>query len=83
MAGLTEDRLRRGRDRMSLVLAGHLEPGCALERANNIAQALCFGGEDPEQVALAMLPDLGSQDRSRVARAVSAAWSTRRRRHAR
>ena len=51
----------------------------ALERANNIAQALVFGDTEPRGVAFEMLRTLPTEVRSELAEAVDRAWvSTRR-----
>jgi hypothetical protein len=64
-----------GRDRISEVLSRFLEDELALERANNIAQALLFSTEEPEEIALQMLRGTGLTNLQQVARAVSQAWS--------
>jgi len=70
--------IRIGRDRMTEVLKPYLGPNLALERANNIAQALVFGCEDPTHVALEMLNRTGINNTSAVAAEVGRAWMTRR-----
>lgn len=60
---------------MSDVLNRYLEPSSALERANNIAQALVLGAKDPTYIALQMLDDLGIQNMDSVAAEVKKAWT--------
>jgi hypothetical protein len=50
---LSANQLFLARDRVRNVLEAHLESQLALERANNIAQALVFEVEDPVEVASA------------------------------
>ena len=66
--------LIRGRERVRSVLEPHLGPAHALERANNIAQALVFGDTEPRGVAFEMLRTLPSDVRSQLAEAVNRAW---------
>ena len=72
---------------MNDVLARYLEPSHAMERANNIAQALVFGAEDPAHIAYEMLNNLGLSNTLAVAAEVGRAWilsvmnSDRRRRY--
>jgi hypothetical protein len=66
--------LIRGRERVRSVLEPHLGPAHALERANNIAQALVFGDTEPRGVAFEMLRTLPSEVRSELAEAVDRAW---------
>lgn len=66
--------LIRGRERVRDVLEPHLGPAHALERANNIAQALVFEDTEPKGVAHEMLRALPSEVRSVVAEAVQRAF---------
>jgi hypothetical protein len=66
--------LMRGRERVRDVLEPHLGHEHALERANNIAQALALEDAEPEAVAFEMLRQLPSDERSRLAHAVRRAW---------
>jgi hypothetical protein len=68
--------LIRGRERVRSVLEPHLGPAHALERANNIAQALVFGDSEPRGVAFEMLRTLPSDVRTALAEAVDRAWVT-------
>jgi hypothetical protein len=66
--------LIRGRERVRGVLEPHLGASCALERANNIAQALVFVDVEPHGVALEMLRQLPRELRMSLADQVTAAW---------
>jgi hypothetical protein len=68
--------LIRGRERVRTVLEPHLGPVHALERANNIAQALVFADTEPRGVAFEMLRQLPTDVRSELAEAVTNAWFT-------
>ncbi len=63
-----------GRDRMSSVLSRFLSRELALERANNIAQALVFCPEDPERMALRMLRSTELANVENIAKEVADAW---------
>ncbi|MBN1654773.1 MAG: hypothetical protein JXA30_13460 [Deltaproteobacteria bacterium] len=67
-------RIRIGRDRITEVLEPHLGPSNALERANNIAQALAFTDDDPAHVALEMLGKTGLANTREVAAKVGQVW---------
>ena len=67
-------RIRIGRDRITEVLEPHLGPSSALERANNIAQALAFTDADPTCVAREMLGKTGLRNTSEVAAKVCQVW---------
>ncbi|MFT3923189.1 MAG: hypothetical protein QM778_11710 [Myxococcales bacterium] len=66
--------LIRGRERVRDVLEPHLGASCALERANNIAQALVFEDVEPRLVALEMLRQVPRELRSNLAEQVTRAW---------
>jgi hypothetical protein len=66
--------LVRGRERVRGVLEPHLGPMHALERANNIVQALAFDDLEPQRVAFEMLRQLPEAERSVVANLVQRAW---------
>jgi len=66
--------LMRGRERVRDVLEPHLGHEHALERANNIAQALALEDAEPAAVAFEMLRQLPADIRQRVADAVRRAW---------
>jgi hypothetical protein len=66
--------LVRGRERVRGVLEPHLGPQHALERANNIVQALAFDDLEPQRVAFEMLRQLPEAQRSMVANLVKHAW---------
>lgn len=66
--------LVRGRERVRGVLEPHLGPQHALERANNIVQALAFDDLEPQRVAFEMLRQLPEAERSLVASLVKHAW---------
>jgi hypothetical protein len=66
--------LIRGRERVREVLEPHLGACCALERANNIAQALVFEDVEPRTVALEMLRQVPRELRVSLAELVTLAW---------
>ena len=66
--------LMRGRERVRDVLEPYLGHDHALERANNIAQALALEDAEPEAVAFEMLRQLPTDTRRRAADAVRSAW---------
>ena len=66
--------LMRGRERVRDVLEPHLGPTHALERANNIAQALALEDAQPDVVAFEMLRQLPGESRQLLAAAVRRAW---------
>ena len=66
--------LIQGRERVRSVLEPHLGPQHALERANNIAQALIFADTEPRGVAFEMLRQLPNEVRSTLADAINDAW---------
>lgn len=66
--------LMRGRERVRDVLEPHLGPSHALERANNIAQALALEDAEPDQVAFEMLRHVPDETRRTLAAAVRRAW---------
>jgi hypothetical protein len=66
--------LMRGRERVRDVLEPHLGPAHALERANNIAQALALEDAEPDVVAFEMLRLLPAEARHSLAAAVRRAW---------
>lgn len=68
--------LIQGRERVRSVLEPHLGPVHALERANNIAQALVFADTEPRGVAFEMLRTLPSDMRTALADAVKQAWGS-------
>jgi hypothetical protein len=67
-------RIRIGRDRITQVLEPHLGATHALERANNIAQALALSDDDPTRIALEMLGKTGLSNTSEVAAEVGQVW---------
>jgi hypothetical protein len=67
--------LIQGRERVRTVLEPHLGPAQALERANNIAQALVFADAEPRCVAFEMLRQVPSEVRDSLAEAVKQAWA--------
>ena len=67
-------RILRGRDRMTDVLTPYLGPADALERANNIAQALVLGAGEPAEIAREMLDDVRLGDAPLTAAEVGKAW---------
>jgi hypothetical protein len=71
---LSANQLFLARDRVRNVLEAHLESQLALERANNIAQALVFEVEDPVEVALAMLRNEPIDNIDDVVQQVAEAW---------
>jgi hypothetical protein len=66
--------LIQGRERVRDVLEPHLGAACALERANNIAQALVFEDVEPRTVALEMLRQVPRELRISLADLVTRAW---------
>jgi len=66
--------LLRGRERVRDVLEPHLGADRALERANNIAQALALQEAQPDAVAFEMLRQLPGDERKKLASAVRVAW---------
>ncbi len=66
--------LMRGRERVRDVLEPHLGAVHALERANNIAQALAPQDARPEVVAFEMLRQVPGSARQELAIAVRQAW---------
>ncbi len=71
---LTYAVLIQGRERVRSVLEPHLGASCALERANNIAQALVFEDVEPRTVALEMLRQVPRELRTKLAELVTLAW---------
>lgn len=67
--------LIHGRERVRSVLEPHLGPQRALERANNIAQALVYEDSPTHSVALEMLRQLPQELRLKLADAVESAFS--------
>jgi len=65
------------RERVRQVLEPHLGPTHALERANNITQALVFDDTEPAYVALEMLRHMPSEKRGPLAEAVGRAFLAR------
>jgi len=71
------DQLRSARDEIKTVLEPYIGQERALERANNIAQALMFpDDEDPVTVAFDMLLHMPIKDIWSVASQVAEAWQT-------
>jgi hypothetical protein len=68
--------LMRGRERVRDVLEPHLGPTHALERANNIAQALALEDAEPFMVAFEMLRQVPDDARRTLASSVHRAWLT-------
>lgn len=66
--------LMHGRERVRDVLEPHLGAAHALERANNIAQALAQQDAQPDAVAFEMLRQLPGDARKKLATAVRVAW---------
>jgi hypothetical protein len=66
--------LLMGRERVRVVLEPHLGAACALERANNIAQALAVEDAQPDAVAFEMLRQLPAEPRRALAVAVRREW---------
>lgn len=70
----THALLIRGREGMRTVLEPHLGAAYALERANNIAQALVFQDVEPRSVVFEMLRHVPCELRTRLADLVTHAW---------
>jgi hypothetical protein len=66
--------LIHGRERVRSVLEPHLGPMHALERANNIVQALVYEDTPAHPVALEMLRHVPRELRSQLAQAVENAF---------
>jgi hypothetical protein len=66
--------LVRGRERVRDALEPHLGPHHALERANNIVQALAFDDVEPQRVAFEMLRQVPEAERTLLAKLVTRAW---------
>jgi hypothetical protein len=67
--------LVRGRERVRDALEPHLGPHHALERANNIVQALAFDDVEPQRVAFEMLRQVPEEaERTLLAKLVTRAW---------
>lgn len=66
--------LVRGRERVRDALEPHLGAQHALERANNIVQALALDDVEPQRVALEMLRHVPDGERQRLANLVTRAW---------
>lgn len=64
----------RGRERVRDVLEPHLGAQTALERANNIVQALAFDDVEPQRIAFDMLRQVPEEERVTLALLVSRAW---------
>ena len=71
---LTYAVLVHRRERVRCVLQPHLGDTTALERANNIVQALALGDAEPERVAFDMLRQLPDAQRADLADQVMRAW---------
>ncbi len=66
--------LLKARERVRRVLEPHLGVDHALERANNITQALVFDDTEPADVARQMLRQVAQEHRGRLAEAVGRAF---------
>ena len=69
--------LVRGRERVRDALEPHLGPQHALERANNIVQALALDDVEPARVAFEMLRQVPEAERTLLADLVTRAWLSR------
>ena len=69
--------LVQGRERVRDVLTPHVGALVALERANNIVQALAFDDVEPQRVAFDMLRQVPEDERAQLARQVQRAWLAR------
>jgi hypothetical protein len=69
--------LVQGRERVRDVLTPHLGEHAALERANNIAQALAFDDLEPTRIAFDMLRQVPESERAQLACQVTRAWLSR------
>jgi len=65
----------RGRDRVTDVLLPYLVSWLAMERANNIAQALGGGCVDQVSAVIHMLRNTGIDDLEKVTKEVVYAWN--------
>jgi hypothetical protein len=66
--------LVRGRERVRDALEPHLGPQHALERADNIVQALALDDVEPQRVAFEMLRHVPEDERTLLANLVTRAW---------
>ena len=66
--------LVRGRERVRDALEPHLGAQHALERANNIVQALALDDVEPQRVAFEMLRQVPEDERTLLANLVTRAW---------
>lgn len=71
---LSYSLLVQGRERVRDVLTPHLGANAALERANNIVQALALDDIEPQRVAFEMLRQVPETERAQLARLVTRAW---------
>jgi len=62
------------REEMCSILAPHLEQQDALERANNIAQALLLDDRNPRESVRSMLGVIPTNDQGSVAHEICSVW---------
>ncbi len=73
---LSQQELGTIRDRIKRILDPHLEPNRALERANNITQALMLEDERAVEVAAEMLATVPVGNQHVLAMQVAKAWDS-------
>jgi hypothetical protein len=66
--------VRIARDRIQATLSPYLGSNLALERANNIAQALMMGSDDIRSITSEMLRNTGIEDIDKLASQIVRAW---------
>ena len=72
--GIRQSDVRIARDNIQAALSPHLGSYLALERANNIAQALMIGSNDIRAITLEMLRNTGAEDIEKLVSQVVRAW---------
>jgi len=73
-AGIRQSDVRSARDNIQAALTPHLGSNLALERANNIAQAMMMGSNDIRAITLEMLRNTGAKDIESLVSQVVRAW---------
>lgn len=76
VSNIKQSDVRHARDNIRAALTPHLGPNLALERANNIAQALVMGSEDIRGIILDMLRNTGAEDIETMVTQVVHAWDS-------
>ncbi len=71
---IKQSDVRIARDQIQATLSPYLGSNLALERANNIAQALMMGSDDIRSIASEMLRNTGIEDIDTLASQVVRVW---------